>query len=207
MANWKNFDELASYKALENGARVDLKEVMSGAGGAERVKKYSVPMAAGLAFNFAARAVDDTVLGELAKLAEEAELSEKFKELYEGAVINTGEKRLVLHHLCRGQLGQDVVADGVNKRAFYKEQQAADANAFYVDAGNFSTGTTFQAAFMKEALELRGLAAAGCDVTTIGVSEFDYGLRSLGKMLKAAKKSSMNSLGLKLCRTKPVGVE
>ena len=123
MANWKNFDELASYKALENGARVDLKEVMSGAGGAERVKKYSVPMAAGLAFNFAARAVDDTVLGELAKLAEEAELSEKFKELYEGAVINTGEKRLVLHHLCRGQLGQDVVADGVNKRAFYKEQQ------------------------------------------------------------------------------------
>ncbi len=73
---------------------------------------------------------------------------------------------------------------------FYKEQQAADANAFYVDAGNFSMGTTFQAAFMKEALELRGLAAAGCDVTTIGVSEFDYGLRSLGKMLKAAKKKS-----------------
>ncbi len=75
---------------------------------------------------------------------------------------------------------------------FYKEQQAADANAFYVDAGNFSMGTAFQAAFMQEALELRGLAAAGCDVTTLGVSEFDYGLRALGKMLKAAKKKAGN---------------
>ena len=34
---------------------------------------------------------------------------------------------MVLHQLCRGQLGEDVIADGVNKREFYKEQQARAA--------------------------------------------------------------------------------
>ena len=38
-------------------------------------------------------------------------------------MVNTGEKRLVLHQLCRGQLGEDVIADGVNKREFYVKQQ------------------------------------------------------------------------------------
>jgi len=80
-------------------------------------------MAEDLQYNFAAKSVDDTILSDLAELAQEAELSSKFKELYEGAVINTGEKRLVLHHLTRGQLGGDVIADGVNKREFYLEQQ------------------------------------------------------------------------------------
>ena len=57
------------------------------------------------------------------KLADEAQLAEKFEELYNGAVINTGENRLVLHHLTRGQLGEAVVADDVDKRAFYVAQQ------------------------------------------------------------------------------------
>ena len=97
---------------------------MAGESGAERVKKYAVPMAAGLTYNFAAKAVDDAILGTLAELAEEQQLAEKFEELYNGAVINTGEKRLVLHQLCRGQLGNDVIADGVNKREFYTGVQA-----------------------------------------------------------------------------------
>ena len=102
---------------------VDLKEAMTGEGGAERVKKYSVPMAAGLAFNYAAKQVDDKALEAFAKLAEEMQLAEKFEALYNGEVINTGEKRMVLHHLTRGQLGEAVVADGVDKRGFYVEQQ------------------------------------------------------------------------------------
>ena len=123
MANWKNLDTLASYEQLKDVKKVDLKSVMTGDNGAERVKKYSVPMAAGLSYNYAAKAVDDDVLAALVKLAGEAELSEKFKELYNGAVINTGEQRMVLHQLTRGQLGDDVMADGVNKREFYKKEQ------------------------------------------------------------------------------------
>ena len=56
-------------------------------------------------------------------MAEEAQLVEKYEALYNGEMINTGEKRLVLHQLTRGQLGESVVADGVDKRAFYVEQQ------------------------------------------------------------------------------------
>ena len=52
--------------------------------------------------------VDDEVLEALKKLAEEAQLTEKFAALYNGEVINTGEKRLVLHQLTRGQLGDTV---------------------------------------------------------------------------------------------------
>ncbi len=99
MVEWKNLDELNSFKELEACEKVDLKTVMSGNEGAERVKTYSCAMAEG------------------------AQLSEKFEALYNGEMVNTGEKRLVLHQLCRGQLGEDVIADGVNKREFYVKQQ------------------------------------------------------------------------------------
>ena len=124
MATWKNLDTLETFKALSEVKRVKLAEVMSGAEGAERVKKYSVPMAEGFSYNFAAKQVDDEVLNALKALAEEAQLAEKFEELYNGAVINTGENRLVLHQLTRGQLGNAVEADGVDKREFYVKQQA-----------------------------------------------------------------------------------
>lgn len=123
MITWKNLDTVSTYQELLNVAPVDLKEAMTGESGAERVKKYSVPMAAGLAFNYAAKQVDDKALEAFAKLAEEMQLAEKFEALYNGEVINTGEKRMVLHHLTRGQLGEAVVADGVDKRGFYVEQQ------------------------------------------------------------------------------------
>ena len=121
MATWKNLDTLETFKALSEVKRVKLAEVMSGAEGAERVKKYS---AEGFSYNFAAKQVDDEVLGALKALAEEAQLAEKFEELYNGAVMNTGENRLVLHQLTRGQLGNAVEADGVDKREFYVKQQA-----------------------------------------------------------------------------------
>ena len=139
MTNWKNLDTLASYKELESLARVDLPAVMAGENGAERVKKYCAPMAEGLTFNFAAKAVDDDILAALAKLAEEQDLLGKFEALYNGEVVNTGEKRLVLHQLCRGQLGNDVIADGVNKREFYVKQQTRIAEfAKKVHAGEIT---------------------------------------------------------------------
>ena len=123
MIAWKNLDTLASYQKLQEAKQVNLPEVMSGESGAQRVKNYSVPMGADMAFNYGARAVDEDILNVLTELAGEAQLSEKFAALYNGEVINTGEKRRVLHHLCRGQLGGDVIADGVNKREFYLGEQ------------------------------------------------------------------------------------
>ncbi len=123
MIAWKNMDTLAAYQELQKAEPVALAAAMSGEAGAERVKRYSVSMGKGLDFNFAARPVNDDILQKLAELAKEAQLTEKYAALYNGAVINTGEGRMVLHQLTRGQLGDDVVADGVNKRAFYLEQQ------------------------------------------------------------------------------------
>ena len=143
---------------------VDIAKAMSGENGAERVKTYSTPMAEGLAYNYAAKQVDDTVLAALAELAEESQLADKFEELYNGAVINTGEKRLVLHHLARRQLGNDVVVDGVNKREFYVSQQEKAADfANKVHAGEITN-------------------AAGEKFTTvvqIGIGGSDLGPRAL----------------------------
>ncbi len=141
MISWKNLDTLDSFKALKNYKETDLKEALGGAKGAERVKKYSVPMAEGLKFNYAAKKVDDDILNGLKELAKEAELADKFKALYEGEVINTGEKRLVLHQLTRGQLGADVVVDGVNKRDFYLGEQKKIADfAAKVHSGEIANG-------------------------------------------------------------------
>ena len=91
MATWKNLDTLASYDKLKNlKNHVNIAEAMSGEKGAERVMNYSTPMAAGLTYNYAAKQVDKTVLDALAELADEAQLIDKFQELYNGAVINTG---------------------------------------------------------------------------------------------------------------------
>ena len=123
MICWNNMDTLASYQALLSAEKVNLAAAMTGENGAKRVRSYSVPMGAGMDFNYGARAVDDAILEKLAAFAQEAQLAEKFAALYNGEVINTGEKRLVLHHMCRGQLGDDVIADGINKREFYVGEQ------------------------------------------------------------------------------------
>ena len=124
MIRWQNLDTLESWKQLASKAeKVDLKEELAGEKGAGRVKACAVPMGGGLTYYYGAKQVNESILDGLAALAEEAQLSEKYQALYEGDVINTGEKRRVLHQLTRGQLGKKVEADGTDKRAFYLEQQ------------------------------------------------------------------------------------
>ena len=158
MLNWKNLDTLASYEELKKVEPVNVAEVMSGGKWRRACKKnYSIPMMDGLTYNYAAKAVDDKVLAALAKLAEEAQLIEKYESLYNGAVINTGEKRLVLHQLTRGQLGDDVVADGVNKREFYVAQQQRIADfANKVHAGEITNaaGEKLQLLFRSVSAEV-----------------------------------------------------
>ena len=140
MISWKNLDTLAVYdKFLALKGRVNIVEAMAGENGAKRVAEYSVPMACGMKYDFAAKAVDDKALEVLQELADEHQLIDKYKELLNGAVINTGEKRLVLHQLCRAQQLGDVIADGVNKRDFYTSQQKKAADfANKVHAGEIT---------------------------------------------------------------------
>ena len=164
MINWQNLDTLDSFKALKELPEIDLKEVMAGDNGAKRVREFSVPMAEGLSYNYASKKVDENTLKALSDLAKEAQLTEKFEALYNGEVINTGEKRLVLHQLTRGQLGNKVEADGVDKREFYvKEQKRIAEFANKVHSGEITN-------------------AAGEKFTTvvqIGIGGSDLGPRAL----------------------------
>ena len=183
MVEWKNLDELNSFKELEACEKVDLKTVMSGNEGAERVKTYSCAMAEGLTYNYAAKAVDAKVLEAIKKLAEEAQLSEKFEALYNGEMVNTGEKRLVLHQLCRGQLGEDVIADGVNKREFYVKQQKRIAEF----AEKVHNGTITNAAGEKFTT-----------VVQIGIGGSDLGPRAIYIALENwARKNNTLKMGAK----------
>nr|MCR4962147.1 glucose-6-phosphate isomerase [Lachnospiraceae bacterium] len=177
MVSWNNLDTLKSFEALKATKRVPLAKVMSGDEGAQRVKNYWVRMAEGLSYNYAAKEVDDEILKVLSDLAEEAQLADKFAELYNGAVINTGEKRLVLHQLTRGQLGNDVVAEGVNKREFYVGEQKKIAEfANKVHAGEITN-------------------AAGEKFTTvvqIGIGGSDLGPRAMYLALENWAKQTGN---------------
>ena len=55
MIKWNNLNTLSSFENLSKVERVKLAEVMSGENGADRVKKYTIPMAAGLSYNYAAK--------------------------------------------------------------------------------------------------------------------------------------------------------
>lgn len=124
MITWENADRLSSWKKLMSlKGMVSVAEELSSADAVKRIKEYSVPMAEGLTYNYAAKQVNEQILRTLSELAEDAQLFEKFEALYNGEVVNTGEKRMVLHQLTRGQLGKDVIADGVNKREFYVNEQ------------------------------------------------------------------------------------
>ncbi len=178
MISWKNLDTLAAYEKLAaTKGRVKLNEAMSGENGARRVAEYSVPMAGGLAYNFAAKAVDDEVLSALQALADEAQLTDKYAALYNGEVINTGEKRRVLHQLTRGQQGEAVVVDGMDKRQFYVAQQKKAAEfAAKVHAGEIAN-------------------AAGEKFTTvvqIGIGGSDLGPRAMYLALEQWAKQTGN---------------
>lgn len=124
MITWANADTLSSWKKLMSlKGMVNVSEELSSQDAVKRIQEYSIPMAEGLTYNYAAKQVNKQILTTLEELAKESQLLEKFQALYNGEVVNTGEKRLVLHQLTRGQLGNDVIADNVNKRDFYISEQ------------------------------------------------------------------------------------
>ena len=111
---YTDFDKTENYKKLKElsaqGKSFDFKKTLS----PDRVKKCQVPLAEGLIFNWAAKAVDDTVLDALQALADELELTVKYRALLDGEVMNTGEARKVMHQLLRSPDGKAATGKTVN---------------------------------------------------------------------------------------------
>ncbi len=134
---YTNLTRTAAFAKLRDTSPPPLSEV-----GPDRIRRYQTAAAEGITYNYAAKRIDDEVLDALVELAGEQQCLEKFQALYNGEVMNTGEGRMVLHHLTRGQLGDAVTKDGADLRQFYLEQQNRVAEfARSVHAGN-TTGST-----------------------------------------------------------------
>jgi len=143
-----NFDKTETYKKLSDFAKknaFNLKKALD----AKRVEKCVAPMASGLKFSWAAKEADDECIKLLSQLAKETELIEKYKALLNGEIINTGEKRKVLHHLLRGQQGKPVMENGKDIGEFYRKELSRFCDfALAVHEGKYkgSTGKPFTSA-------------------------------------------------------------
>jgi glucose-6-phosphate isomerase len=103
-------------------------------------------MASGLNYSWAAKIVDEKCVKLLQELADEQELIAKYKAVLDGEMMNTGEKRKVLHHLTRGELGKPVIENGKNIGDFYRNEVSRFGDfALAIHDGKFrgSTGKPF----------------------------------------------------------------
>jgi glucose-6-phosphate isomerase len=146
---YRRLDETESFKRLAALPEPSIRSLLDSSRAAARIASCDVPMGGELTYNWAASPVDDRILDALASLAKEQELVEKYRLLRSGEVMNTGEGRMVLHHLARGQSGKPAVKDGRDLRAFYEgERKKAAAFADKVSVGEIrgSTGKAFATA-------------------------------------------------------------
>lgn len=145
MIQYRNLDECSSFAALASLPKVDVSRALT----PERVVAYATQMPEGFAFCYAAAPVNEALIDAMQRLADVQELVEKYKALVGGEVMNTGEKRMVLHHLARGQLGRAVVSGGQDIRDFYEAERGRIADfAEAVHSGKLlgSTGKSFETA-------------------------------------------------------------
>lgn len=115
---FKNTDTCLYFKKLQGDKKESLKELLT----PENIASRDIKMGGGLRYNWGAMPLSDEMVKDTELLSEEMEVIEKYKALLSGERMNTGENRLVLHHLTRGNvLGTKVEADGEDKGEFYKE--------------------------------------------------------------------------------------
>jgi len=120
MIDYKNLDKTHCFTALKSVRPLDIRTRLDAA----RIGSSTIREAGSLCYNYAAMPVDDKALDILQALADEQQLIEKYRALLSGEVMNTGEKRMVLHQLTRGRVLDNVkvMADGVEKGDFYKRE-------------------------------------------------------------------------------------
>jgi glucose-6-phosphate isomerase len=135
---YRNLDTTDTFAVLQKLPVPSLHELLT----TERVSACTIPAGGGLSFNYAALPIDNKILSALTELAEEQQLIDKYRALLDGERMNTGENRMVLHHLTRGQLGNAVEENGQELRTFYKTQlDRISAFTEKVHTGNIKSST------------------------------------------------------------------
>lgn len=174
--NFTNLDQTKAFAYLNKIAPISLKESLT----KERIAEYSMPVGGGLFYNYAAMPVDGKTIDSLTQLAEEQQAIPKYSAILTGRRMNTGEDRMVLHHLTRGPGEKPVIENGKNLRDFYfgQTRRIRDfAHKIHTGAIRGSTGKAFT------------------DVVQIGIGGSDLGPRALymallGNFEKAVTETS-----------------
>lgn len=87
--------------------------------------------AAGLLLDYSKNRVDVELLNSLYQLAEESKLTDKIAAMFRGDIINTTEKRAVLHTALRADKNADVRVNGIN--IIPEVQQTLEKMATFVE--------------------------------------------------------------------------
>ncbi|MCL2519686.1 MAG: glucose-6-phosphate isomerase [Spirochaetaceae bacterium] len=170
----QNLDQLTSFNQLKQSTKIHLKDVIT----PSRISGWQLEAGGGLTYNYAFKAINDNHLKLLSSLADEQQLIAKYHALLKGEVMNTGEKRLVLHHLTRGELLGPVSHEGKDLGAFYRSEQERIAEfAGQIHSGQLvgSTGKQFDT------------------VVQIGIGGSDLGPRALYLALERASPKLMQA--------------
>ncbi len=112
--DYTNLDKLSAFGKLCDCKAFDIGNI-----DAERIRKYSVSGNNGFVYNYSCMPVDDDTVSVLQNLSDEVQAVEKYKAILSGEIMNTGEKRMVLHHLTRGEAIKSVPQD---RKKFYEDE-------------------------------------------------------------------------------------
>ena len=117
---FNNLDSCNEFDFLKNMAPFDIRNT-----DVQRVKSCKVSEAAGLEFYYAFTPVDGLILDQFQRLSDQQQVLSKYREVLSGVRMNTGENRMVLHHLTRGRVlaNVEVMADGTEKGEFYRSEK------------------------------------------------------------------------------------
>lgn len=74
----------------------------------------------------------------------------------------------------------------LRRMAMLKEERKKDPDLLYFDSGDFSQGSGYYTMF-KGDVEVELMNMMGCDASTIGNHEFDFGLENMARIFKLAK--------------------
>lgn len=175
---FNNLDSLNSFSTLKDLPVIEVKALLT----SERIATSFIPLGGGLTYNYSALPVSEKHIATLQDLVNEQQLIEKYRALLAGEMMNTGENRLVLHHLTRGNvLGSEnkIIADSVEKGDFYLQEAKRVASfATKVRNGEItgSTGKKFNT------------------VVQIGIGGSDLGPRAMYLALKGWAEGENKSL-------------
>ncbi|GAB1432642.1 glucose-6-phosphate isomerase [Spirochaetota bacterium] len=119
MEQWRSIEESSLWEAMASRPAFDLQTGLSHAS----IKKRIINAGGGLAYSYATMDIDDATIDMLCNISQELDLQGQYRAMLSGEIMNSGEGRMVLHHLTRGEPMGPVVKNGRNYGSFYRNEQ------------------------------------------------------------------------------------